>query len=234
MIEKIESQAWLETYTGNMINIIDPAQEDISVYDIAHGLSNQCRYGGQCKFRYSVAEHSLIVSQIAGWYYAKKFILDLLSVEEIMLMALLHDASETYLVDIPTPVKKNLSNYSEIETKLMNAILEKLMPPHFTIVDFHAFPYAIKFGDIMALKIEANKLMKSKGHGEGWKMFDGFNGFGFDESSIKIRGLRPKQAERLFLSKFFELYGDLKESRKYRMRYWLGKGVSLYDNFSLS
>lgn len=42
-----------------------------------------------------------------------------------MLAALLHDASEAYLIDIPSPIKQKLSNYKEIEDGLMQVISKK-------------------------------------------------------------------------------------------------------------
>jgi 5'-deoxynucleotidase YfbR-like HD superfamily hydrolase len=44
---------------------------------------------------------------------------------EHKLAALLHDASEAYLVDIPRPIKLKLTEYHPIENNLMRVIAEK-------------------------------------------------------------------------------------------------------------
>ena len=43
----------------------------------------------------------------------------------VILAALLHDASEAYISDIIRPVKVHLTNYLEIESMIMNVILQK-------------------------------------------------------------------------------------------------------------
>ena len=45
--------------------------------------------------------------------------------ERLQLACLLHDASEAYISDIIRPVKAHLSNYLEIESSIMNVILER-------------------------------------------------------------------------------------------------------------
>lgn len=101
----------IRTYTGIYMNVFEPTPEMISIEDIAHSLSMQCRFGGHLPFFYSVAQHSLVVSK-----YVSK---------ENKLAALLHDASEAYLMDIPRPIKMRLPDYKDIEDNLMKKIAEK-------------------------------------------------------------------------------------------------------------
>ncbi len=67
----------------------------------------------------------------------------------------MHDASEAYLLDIPSPVKKKLQNYSEIEDRLMMLIAQKF-----------GFSYPlnqdVKDADKLMLEMEWNSLMISK------------------------------------------------------------------------
>jgi 5'-deoxynucleotidase YfbR-like HD superfamily hydrolase len=88
-----------------------PTIEMIKIEDIAHALSNQCRFGGHLPKYYSVAEHSLVCYNLATQPNKKA--------------ALLHDASEAYMLDIPRPIKQALADYKEIEHKLMLLIAEK-------------------------------------------------------------------------------------------------------------
>lgn len=103
----------IQTFTGRHIEPLNPSWEDIDIVDIAHGLSNICRYGGQCSSHYSVAQHSVYVS-----YNVKP---------KNMLNALLHDASEAYLGDVPSPIKRTdeYGFYRKVEAKLQNMIIEK-------------------------------------------------------------------------------------------------------------
>ncbi len=105
---------WIQTYTGGIFWPLDPRPEEICIEDIAHALSLLCRYNGHCKRFYSIAEHSIYVS-----YYAEKI------EKDIALRALLHDASEAYLNDIPSPIKPYLNNYKRIENNLEKIIYKK-------------------------------------------------------------------------------------------------------------
>ncbi len=89
------------TYIGKRFDINNLKISKICIKDIAHGLSYTCRYSGQCSNFYSVAEHSINCCKAARYFgYDYK----------IQLYALYHDASEAYLADIPTPLKKCYQN----------------------------------------------------------------------------------------------------------------------------
>lgn len=93
---------FIETYTGRAFWPLKPAVEALSVIDIAHALSNQCRYSGHVAFFYSVAQHCCL---LAGWLAQHGGSpLDCLQI-------LMHDAPEAYLVDVPRPVKQYMPQY---------------------------------------------------------------------------------------------------------------------------
>jgi len=107
---------WMQTYTGRMFWPMDPRPEEICIEDIAHSLSMQCRYAGHCIEFYSVAEHCCLLFDCAPPQFKK--------------WALLHDASEAYLCDVPRPLKPFLTNYKEAEQKVMEAVRLKFkLPP---------------------------------------------------------------------------------------------------------
>jgi sialic acid synthase SpsE len=83
--------------------------EKITIEDIAHALSNQCRFSGHVERFYSVAQHSVLVA----------------SFSKNKLAGLLHDASEAYLVDVPRPIKPEFPAYAEIEKNIMQVIAKK-------------------------------------------------------------------------------------------------------------
>jgi uncharacterized protein len=102
---------WLQTFTGVAFYPVDPRTEEVRIDDISAALSKLCRYSGHCIRFYSVAEHCVHVAAQAP--------------EGLQLAALLHDASEAYLVDVPRPLKPQLTNYAEIEDRLMFVIAER-------------------------------------------------------------------------------------------------------------
>lgn len=82
---------WINTYTGRKVFPLDLRPEDIDIRDIAHALALECRYANHTSLHYSVAQHSVILSKIVDPKYAMD--------------ALLHDAEEAYLGDLPRPLK---------------------------------------------------------------------------------------------------------------------------------
>lgn len=100
-----------QTYTGKLIDFSNVRPEDIDIRDIAHGLAHITRFGGQAQNHITVAEHSLAVASIVPDVH--KF------------SALMHDAAEAYLGDIPKPLKNLLPDYTRIEKYLMKIIAGK-------------------------------------------------------------------------------------------------------------
>jgi len=129
----------IKTFTGKFINVFDPKPEHINIVDIAHALSHTCRFSGHTTVFYSVAAHSI---------WCEEFVQD--EPVEIRLHALLHDASEAYLTDMPSPIKQKLPQYIELEKSLMKAIYRKFgldddMPPAVKAADHAALEYEEKF-----------------------------------------------------------------------------------------
>jgi hypothetical protein len=96
--------AYTLTSTGKHLDLVDPQPDMIDLIDIANGLANTCRFTGQCRFYYSVAQHSELASRIVDPQFA--------------LEALLHDATEAYICDIPRPLKQLLPDYRKVEARL--------------------------------------------------------------------------------------------------------------------
>lgn len=118
--DKIE----IGTFTGKSINPFYTDEDDICIEDIAHALSMQCRFNGHiCKF-YSVAEHSLKVSDLIRRLGGSPL---------LQMYGLLHDASEAYICDIPKPFKDYLDEYLVVERVLQSAIEYVLIPGENTL-----------------------------------------------------------------------------------------------------
>lgn len=137
---------WISTYSGKRFYPFDPRVEDIDVNDIIHSLSNLCRFGGHCNTFYSVAQHCVLVS--------------LMCPPEDALWGLLHDASEAYLIDIPSPLKKapEFAHYRIAEKKLQDIICKVFeLPPD--------EPESVKLVDKRILATEARDLTFTQGRG---------------------------------------------------------------------
>jgi hypothetical protein len=106
---------WMQTYTGLAFWPLDPQPDEIRILDIAQALSKLCRYGGHCRRFYSVAEHSVLVASKAP--------------DHLKLSALMHDASEAYVIDVPRPLKPWLPGYAEIEDRVEQAIAARFNLP---------------------------------------------------------------------------------------------------------
>lgn len=109
--ESVFNGSLIRTVSGLYVNIFDPKPEMFSIDDIAHGLANTCRWGGQCRDFYSVAQHSIRVA----------IRLPL----EFRFAGLLHDASEAFMLDMPRPIKRQLARYKELESGVMSVIAAK-------------------------------------------------------------------------------------------------------------
>ena len=99
---------WIQTANGRQFWPMDPQPHEVHLDDIAHALSMLCRFGGHCLRFYSVAEHCVLMARAADAPFKR--------------WALLHDASEAYLVDVPRPIKPFLVGYDAAEAKIMRAV----------------------------------------------------------------------------------------------------------------
>jgi len=179
--------SWIETYTGRQVTPLRMTAGQVCIFDIAHALSNQCRFSGHVIEFYSVAQHCTIIAQA---------ILREFNEPTWALCGLLHDASEAYLVDIPSPLKPYLKNYIGLEANVMCAIKRKFDLPV-------NFPAIVHIADKVALKSEQRDLM---GRRKPWphpktEMF-----------SFEICPDKPEDAKDDFL-RMFELLTDMRGKR---------------------
>lgn len=103
-----------ETVSGNIIDLLDPDPNKIDIWDIAISLCRECRWSGQTEEPYTVAAHCMQ----GAWELESE------GANVATQMAfLLHDASEAYIGDIPSPLKTFLG---EPIRSLENKLLEKI------------------------------------------------------------------------------------------------------------
>ena len=106
---------------NKIIDLEHIKEENINIEHIAHALSMQCRYNGQIKEFYSVAQHSMFVADVL-WHMTDD--------KQVALCGLLHDAAEAYIGDIVAPLKNRLSFVKELEGKIISRILDKYNIKH--------------------------------------------------------------------------------------------------------
>ncbi len=139
-----EDKCWIPTASGGKIHLLNPRPEDINPWDIATALSHLCRYNGQVRKFYSVAQHTLLVWTITAPEHHK--------------WALLHDAAEAYLGDVVTPLKASIvgTRFRSAEAWFMAAIRKR-----FGLVGQE--PPEIKRADLVALATEREHVLQYAG-----------------------------------------------------------------------
>lgn len=173
----------MQTHSGRQFWPIDPRPDEIDLEDIAHALSHLCRFAGHVQCFYSVAEHSIRVSYLA---WAEK------QDKRLALAALLHDATEAYVVDVPRPLKRFLSGYAEIESRVARCV-EQRFDLETGILD-HPL---IKQWDEVLLATEARDLMGGQSAGK-WHLRA-------EPLGQAIRPIAPADAKASFLACFGQL-----------------------------
>jgi uncharacterized protein len=138
---------FIQLNSGKYFYILDPRAEDITINDIAHSLSNLCRFTGHADRFYSVAEHSIHCAKVAK-------MVGLSTLQQ--LYALLHDSSESVMNDLARPVKQNIPQYKEIEDNIMKVMWEACKLPQPTEEDYRL----IKMIDNTLLIHELKQIMK--------------------------------------------------------------------------
>lgn len=161
---------------GQYFNFKRPHLAVFSIDEIAHALSNLCRFTGQCKRFYSVAQHSVIVSYLVPPEHA--------------LWGLLHDAPEAFLGDVASPLKQLLPDYKAIEKKVEKAIFAKL-----GLVG--SMPTSVHHADLLALRLEQRDVMHSRKIWPSTKKFSA--------PPFKIKPMKARKAKKCFLARYREL-----------------------------
>jgi hypothetical protein len=164
--------AMIQLADGSMFAPLAPDPARMSPQAIACGLANACRFGGQTRRYYSVAQHSVLVAALAP------------SELEVQKYALLHDAEEAFgLPDLPTPMKPFFPQFVEAQGRIGRMVLDRYR------VD-HRLKRVVKPFDTLALAIEKRDLKE---------VSDGYlQDLPNPPDHVRIRPLTPRPAGRLF------------------------------------
>lgn len=171
-----DPKGWILTQSGMRFWPLDPRADEVHIQDIAHALSRLCRFAGHVvPAIYSVAQHSVLVSHACH--------------PDDALWGLLHDATEAYLVDVPSPVKRApaLAAYRAAERRLELVVAEAFgLPP--------AMPASVHVADARLLATEKRDL---RSHADGLP--------GATPLAKRIEPWPSELARERFLDRFEEL-----------------------------
>ena len=178
-------QTYIRTKSGRHFEYLNPKADSIDITDIAHALSQLCRFSGQSPVFYSVAQHSVYTSQLCELAFPGK--------TELALAALLHDATEAYMNDVPLPLKNILPEYTKLEDKICKLIYKRFGIPQMKYSD-------VKLYDRQALYGEFVDIIK---------ICPPFEIMSFHPEIMPGLAWSSAEAEVKFLSKFISLTEEL-------------------------
>lgn len=191
----------IETFSGKKVNLENPLPSTIDLEDIAHHLSQTCRFVGATSRFYSVAEHAVRCSYLVPEGYE--------------LAALHHDSSEAFLADLPGPLKNCIGEeYGSLTRNMDRAIFRsdafKSISSHTLFVTVNNSA-EVKAADQAMLAFEAKHLIRSKG--EGWTDYGLFASLfhsyarGKFNFSLYDLGWDSVSAKKRFIQRHKELIG---------------------------
>ena len=156
------------THSGRRIDLPSPQRGQVHIGDVAVQLSRIPRFVGATLEPWNVAAHSLHCSALAEADGASL---------QAQLSALLHDAHEAYMGDIPSPFKQAVmaeagSMWCPLklaEDKLQVAVLHQLG----SLDCYEANRAAVKHWDLVSLATERKYLMHAAAMDAPWPMLAG-------------------------------------------------------------
>lgn len=167
----------IQLASGARFSLTAPESSRIEIDDIAHALAFICRFTGHTSAFYSVAQHSVLVSNIVPPEHA--------------FTGLMHDAAEAFIGDVSKPLKVLLPDYKAIEERVEAAVFARFGLPA-------KLPQCIKDADRILLRTEQRDVMGADRC--KWQFTAGTQPL-----AEPIVPLGPEDAKRLFLARFAEL-----------------------------
>jgi len=182
-----EVDTYMTTFKGHYFHPQHVAELDVDIEDIAHALAGTNRYCGHLNDFYSVAQHSVIVANLVNFYGAHTHEIFGNELKELTLAALLHDATEAYMPDMPSPVKALLPDFKELEHKVSQHIFD-----HFDLT----YPYH-KLIKTVDTNLRGSEVACMSNWADKTNVEDLYK--------MEIHPANPKLAEEQFLNFYYKL-----------------------------
>lgn len=147
--EAIARRAWVRTVSGRRVHLFEPRAEEIDLEDIAHSLALQCRYNGHTPTHFSVAQHSVWVSELLEQSHAGTGL-----AFDLGRAGLFHDAAEAYVGDMVRPLKLHMPTFAQVEDRITYAIADRFALPR----GYHHLA-EVELADRIALAVEARDII---------------------------------------------------------------------------
>jgi 5'-deoxynucleotidase YfbR-like HD superfamily hydrolase len=183
MSNKLPDDCWIGLLSGAQMNYNFPEKSDVTLDDLASALSNICRFSGHLPVFYSVAQHLVNTSRIVE--------------PEFAFDALMHDTSEAFTNDLPTPLKWAFPIFKTLEEKIEAAMADRF---GFN----YPYPPAVKVADTEMLLLEKKYV---KLDDREWPHYNGIE-FEHQFEKVDLKGWQPCRAKREFLERYEELTRD--------------------------
>jgi hypothetical protein len=136
-------EPWIQTHSGIAFDLVNPTVDMVRIEDIAHALARINRFTGHTSRPYSVAEHSLLVSDWLAATFPNS---------NLAFQGLMHDAAEAYVGDVSSPVKRCVPEFAALEARVWKVVTEKFDLP------FELDP-RVKEADLRACASEAKYFL---------------------------------------------------------------------------
>jgi hypothetical protein len=144
------SALWMTTITGrdHFLAGCESYLNEVDVYEIAHALAQVNRFNGHATRPYSVAEHSLLVADLAAHDGHGPL---------MQLLCLLHDAHEAYTGDATSPQKNAIGlGWATFEHRHADHVRRSLH----VVTGFAARKQQVNHYDLVALATERRDLTR--------------------------------------------------------------------------
>lgn len=196
MSSSLKGRPWLQTVKGRAWCADAPEDFTYDIEEFAHALANLCRFTGQLPEFYSVAQHSVLVARVVLDNLPSN--MPLAEVQRLCRAAILHDAAESLLVDLPAPVKRlpALEGYRCLLKRTEIAIAKQ-----FGLYDLldHAL---IKHADVVVLATEKRDVRNASAYDSEWSDLPA-------PMVSRIKPMTPSVAKAYFLDAWSVFGGSL-------------------------
>lgn len=167
----------IQLQSGEYFDFTAPFDSEYTITDIARALSRICRFGGHTSEFYSVAQHCVLAATLAP--------------PRLKMQALMHDAAEAFVGDMPTPLKALLPEYKKLEQRVERGLRQKFdLPP---VLDER-----IKEIDLIMLATERRDFMPAPDNGPEWEILRGV-----EPDGKTIEPWNSEQAMAVFLTDYY-------------------------------